>query len=328
MAKIDKQKYLDKVKEWYGNKVKVISEYYGQEYPITICYHCDKHGDTTKTLNAKNVFDRSFNPCSLCKKEKKSIATTNAHKMSKEDLYNRLVSYCQSHNGYVLEEKWTTAKTTYHFKCDNPEHPVFESTADSLYSGKHWCPYCSGRKGNFVERITRLVKEKGGVLVTPYINADTPIRVRCLKHSHEWNVTPCNLLKGKWCNVCSMSINEQTVWDWFNNNGFNVTTQYKFNDLIGLNGNPYRFDFAILDNNNNLLYLIEIDDETHRSKNEYYQDGQKRDRVKDKYCKDHNIPLYRIPISRDKISRKGYDWYYNYLNERLSFLKGMEMKVA
>lgn len=322
LGKIQTERYFENVRTKYGDKVEILSEYQGKERPITICYHCEKHGDTVKTMVAKNVFDRAFNPCKECKKEKKSIATANAHKMSKEDLYNRLVEYCKTWNGKVLEKEWVSAKTVYHFKCDNPEHPTFESTADSLFSGKHGCPYCCGRKGNFAERIAMLVKEKGGEIVTPYVNADTPMRVRCLKHNHEWNITPVNLIKGKWCNVCSMSINEKTAWDWFVNNNFNVTTQYKFDDLIGENGNPYRFDFAILDNNDKLLLLVEIDDETHRSSNECWADGQERDKRKNEYCKRHNISLYRIPIERWKIAKKGYDWYYSYLDNQLNFLKG------
>lgn len=321
MARIQPERYFQKVKDKYGDKVEILSEFQGKERPITICYHCEKHGDTVKVLNAKNVFDRSFNPCKECAREKKSIATTNAWKMSKEDLYIRLVEYCKSCNGRVIEKEWISAKTVYHFKCENPEHPVFESTADSLFSGKHWCPYCCGRRGKFSEQIIELIEEKGGEVVTPYVNSNTPMRVRCLKHNHKWDIAPVNLLKGKWCNVCSMSINEKTAWDWFVDNNFNVTTQYKFDDLIGENGNPYRFDFAILDNNDKLLFLIEIDDEAHRSSNKCWLDGQERDRKKNEYCLRHNIPLYRVPIERYKIAKNGYDWYYSYLDNQLNFLK-------
>lgn len=321
MSKINTERYLEKVRDKYGDKVELLSEYLGKERRITICYHCDKHGDTIKELVAKNVFDRSFNPCSECRKEKKSISTANAHKMSKDDLYERLVDYCKSHNGEVLEKEWISAKTVYHFKCANPEHPVFESTADSLYGGKHWCPFCCGRKGDFAGQIERIVSDKGGVVVTPYVNNTTHMRIKCLKHNHEWNISPLNLIKGKWCNVCSMSVNEKTVFDWFIDNHFNIDVQYRFEDLIGKSGNPYRFDFAILDNNNNLQALVEIDDESHRNMAKYLEDAHERDREKDEYCKKNNIPLYRIPIQRWKISYKGRDWYYNYVDEQLSFLK-------
>ena len=322
MARIDKQGYLNKIQEWYGNKVELLSEYYGKEKRVTICYHCEKHGDTVKEMIAKNVFDRAFNPCKECKKEKKSISTANAHKMTKEDLYNRLVDYCASFNCKVLENEWISAKTVYHFKCSNPDHPVFESSADSLYAGKHQCPYCSGRRGNFAQQIEKIITDKGGVLLSPYVNNSTNLRVKCLKHNHEWSISPVNLLKGKWCNVCSMSINELTVFDWLTDHNYNIDVQYKFDDLIGENGNPYRFDFAILNDDDSLRCLIEIDDETHRSHKKCYEDAHKRDRAKDEYCEKNDIALYRVPIQRWKIADKGRDWYYNYIDEQFSFLKG------
>ena len=66
---------------------------------------------------------------------------------------------------------------------------------------------------------------------------------------------------------------------------------------------PYYFDFAILDNNKNLLYLIEFDGSQHYfAKNnsdwnteENLQKTQLRDSVKNQWCKDNNIPLIRIP---------------------------------
>ena len=47
--------FKQKVKEYHGDKVEVLSEYLGSEKPIKILYHCEKHGDTEKTINAKNV---------------------------------------------------------------------------------------------------------------------------------------------------------------------------------------------------------------------------------------------------------------------------------
>ena len=322
-TKINFGRYLEKVKEKYGDKVEIRGEYQGKEKPISICYHCEKHGDTIKTLNAKNVFDRSFNPCAECKREKKALATSQAHKMTKEDFYNRLVEYCSDYGGEVIEKEWVSAKTVYHFKCNNPEHPVFESTADSLYSGKHWCPYCCGRKGNFEEKIKSVIESKGGELLSQYVNEHTHVEVRCKKHNNTWRVTPSNILKGRFCPVCAMSINEKTAWDWFVDNKFNVVAQYTFEDLKGNDNTPYRFDFALVDDKGNPYTIIEIDDDNHRKNNPECIEGQIRDRIKDAYCEDHNIPLYRIPIERWKITSKGREWYYNYLDSQLKFLKEM-----
>lgn len=149
MAKIQAERYFEKVRTKYGDKVEILSEYQGKERPIVICYHCEKHGDTVKTMVAKNVFDRAFNPCKECKKEKKSIATANAHKMSKEDLYNRLVEYCKSWGGKVIEKD-----------------------------------------------MDDIIMSRNGIRIGKYINASTPVRVKCLEHDFEWDISLNQSTKG------------------------------------------------------------------------------------------------------------------------------------
>ena len=139
--------FENKVKNYHGDTVEILSNYNGSENTIDIVYHCKLHGDTFTTLNAKNICKPYFLPCKQCKSIRKSNAAKNTKKNDKQYYYNRLVNYCRDHGGVVLEKDWTRAKDTYHFKCQNPEHPVFETTADALYGGDHWCPYCSGREG-------------------------------------------------------------------------------------------------------------------------------------------------------------------------------------
>ena len=73
---------------------------------------------------------------------------------------------------------------------------------------------------------------------------------------------------------------------------------YKFEDL-----NKYRFDFYIIDKQ----YCIEYDGETHYQANlhgwhdkEQLKQQQERDEIKNQYCKEHNIPLIRIPYTHLK----------------------------
>lgn len=323
MGRIDKQKYLDKVKELYGDKVKIVSEYLGKEYPITICYHCDKHGDTIKTLNAKNVFNKSFCPCKECQHDHKSKSVSKSHNMTKKDFYDRLIAYCKERNGYVIEKEWKTAKTIYHFKCDNPEHPVFTSTADSLYSNKTWCPWCSGRSGNFEEEINNIITSKGGIKIGEYVNAAIPIKVKCMKHDFEWDITPCNLRKGRWCPICNMSLSEKAVWDWYKERNINIIPQYTFEDLSGECNNKYRFDFAIMSCNNDLQYLLEIDDESHRGQSKKNIYVRNHDKLKNDYCETHGIRIIRIPISYSKLRVMPEEWYREHISNKLSEILGV-----
>ena len=70
--------------------------------------------------------------------------------------------------------------------------------------------------------------------------------------------------------------------------------------------NLKRFDFAILDEKENIVRLIEFDGEQH-FKNVPHWDAieiqQKRDKEKNEYALSHNIPLIRIPYwERNNIS--------------------------
>ena len=67
---------------------------------------------------------------------------------------------------------------------------------------------------------------------------------------------------------------------------------------------PYYFDFAILNDKKELLYLIEFDGIQHFEYNEKsefwdtkksFELTQFRDNLKNQWCKDNNIPLIRIP---------------------------------
>lgn len=73
--------------------------------------------------------------------------------------------------------------------------------------------------------------------------------------------------------------------------------EYSFKHLKGKL--PYRFDFAILNNNGELLYLIEYDGTQHYDRNNgfFSLERIRIDCEKNKFCLDNNIPLIRIPYN-------------------------------
>ena len=80
-------------------------------------------------------------------------------------------------------------------------------------------------------------------------------------------------------------------------------------DFYGDQGQIYRYDFAILDQQQ-VVRLIEFDGEQHYSdrtgiwdKRDSLENIQKRDKDKNNLAKKNNIPLVRIPYwERDKIT--------------------------
>lgn len=70
-----------------------------------------------------------------------------------------------------------------------------------------------------------------------------------------------------------------------------------FKDLKTSRGGICRYDFIIFNDNNEVIRLIEFDGEQHYNKNSFLntQYLEENDELKNKYAKEHNYPLVRIP---------------------------------
>lgn len=102
---------------------------------------------------------------------------------------------------------------------------------------------------------------------------------------------------------CLQSYGEMIIREFLQQNNIDYKEQYSFPDLTGPNGGKLRFDFAIFENNQ-LIYLIEFDGKYHyqtaaKHWQNYYslEDIQYKDKMKNEYCKCHNILLKRIPYT-------------------------------
>jgi len=321
------EQFKEDVFKKHGNKVEILSEYIGQTDPIDFVYHCEKHGDIYKTINAKNIFGRSFQPCEQCRTVLKSIKGKLAVKKDKSFHLKRLQDYCISKGGKLISTEWTKAKNSYEIDCGNPDHPNFITSADSLLNKNgQWCPYCSGRKGDFNTRYKEIIENNDGIMLSDYINGTTHIKVKCNKDGYVWDIYPSNIIKGRWCPICNLPYSEKVPYDYLTNNNYNIIVQYTFDDLKGETNELLKYDFAITNNKNNLLGLIEIDDEEHRYNHTQPRrvKARERDRIKDKYCKDNNIPLLRVEYYHNK-KFEDYGWYYEYIDNNLKdFLHKLE----
>ena len=111
---------------------------------------------------------------------------------------------------------------------------------------------------------------------------------------------------------CIKSKGEYLIAKMLKENNISFQKEYTFDDCKDID--KLKFDFAIF-NNNKLLYLIEYDGIQHFKPGiggwntiDNFKGIQKRDMIKNKYCKQHNIPLIRIKydeeITLDKILLK------------------------
>lgn len=108
------------------------------------------------------------------------------------------------------------------------------------------------------------------------------------------------------CGCIKQSIGEKHIEDILKNNNINYKKEYTIKEL-----NYKRFDFAIKDNDNNIIRLIEFDGRQHyninnifNTKNSYsFEEIQNHDKEKNDYALSYNIPLVRIPYwERDNIT--------------------------
>ena len=102
------------------------------------------------------------------------------------------------------------------------------------------------------------------------------------------------------CPFCNIkSSGEAKITQILRNNNINYIKEYAFSDLRNDKTNALlRYDFAILNDKNEIQLLIEFDGEQHYHQNTYFkeklEDIQYRDNLKNEYAKSHNIPLKRI----------------------------------
>lgn len=119
----------------------------------------------------------------------------------------------------------------------------------------------------------------------------------------------------KSCGCINQSNREYYIEELLKKLGVNYKTQYTFSDCKSDRNYVLRFDFAILDNNNSLLCLIEYDGEQHFRPvlwfggEVVFHEYIERDNIKTSYCQDHNIPLYRLPytLTEKEIKEKIYN---------------------
>lgn len=100
--------------------------------------------------------------------------------------------------------------------------------------------------------------------------------------------------------------------------------EYRFDNFYADTPNHiYRFDYGILDINNNLICLIEWDGKQHfpegmsnRFTPDLIEQNQKRDEIKNKFCKDNSIKLLRIKYTEEANVDKILDnWFESAMKE-------------
>lgn len=130
-------------------------------------------------------------------------------------------------------------------------------------------------------------------------------RCKCDCGNDNYEIDAVRLVAGE-VNSCrcnnSKSRGEYQIQQILIDNHILFKCEYSFSDLRNIL--PYRYDFAIFNENGQLQRLIEFDGEQHFKSGsgwntkENFERTQKSDKEKNEYALSHNIPLVRIPYTK------------------------------
>ena len=288
----NEQKFKKTLYDKFNGTIDMIDSYINATTPIK--FHCNNCGNEWITEPKTIILTKGCQHC-----------YTNRHSMTNEEFQQRLK---EKFNGNITtNDTYNNMITRMTFKCNRCGN-IWETTWNSL---KHCralgCRICNAQlqrktMEQFKQDLEKVHGHKLSVL-SEYITVIKPIQIQCNICNRIFKATPNTLLSGKGCNCLSTSKGEQYCEEFLIEHGCNYKTQYKLYDCK--DKNPLPFDFAIFDNQEQLLCLIEFGGKQHLSADNHHSDDkeqrqqffeytQKHDQIKTNYCLNNKIPLIRI----------------------------------
>ncbi len=211
------------------------------------------------------------------------------------------------HDGEVVAlEDYKGSKCKIMFDKTTCGHEPWLAEPGQILQGTS-CPKCKGEKSAATLTLTneefllRLEKVHNGevVALSPYRSQQHKIMFNKITCEHEpWITTTRNVLRGTGCPLCRESKGERFVAIILGAQNVVCEREKRFPDCKYYN--PLPFDFSVKLPCGKYL-LIEIDGIFHREAAEGLTTTkdlakqQKRDRIKDEYCKKNGHTLIRIP---------------------------------
>lgn len=192
----------------------------------------------------------------------------------------------------------------------------FETSFTDLRGNKvTQCKSCASKQGaekqkHDIEDVRKYIENNSTskLLSKKYPNSVTKISLLC-ECGREFKVTFhkfCSENK-KRCNYCSkrVSMGEHEIIRYLDYSGINYVYEYSTKKCLG-KSRPLKFDFAILDNMQNVCLFIEFDGQQHEVSKKWFggeeklQQQKEYDNIKTEFCKVNQIRLLRIPYSELK----------------------------
>lgn len=166
------------------------------------------------------------------------------------------------------------------------------------------CPYCAGRKidstNSLLSKAPMISKEwhpTKNVITADKIHYKSGKKAWWLGScGHEWNSVVYHRINGVGCPYCKESKGEKLIAEILQKLNVKFSREHRISECR--DHNPLPFDFII---NTTPIKLIEYQGAQHYDSVEWFGGKEslktlkRRDDIKEKFCKQHNIPLLIIP---------------------------------
>lgn len=269
----------------HEGRFKRVSDYIGAKKVITL-----KDAKCGATFTEKWDQFRTDPRCKICERDyssAKAYSQDDVDRILSQEGYVRLTPYSNTYNSVRIR----------HEKCGWE----YDTRMQNFNSGRR-CPKCGGTKPYTQKEVEAIVSEvtNGEFEVAGrYTRSRDKLTIKHNKCGRTFETEFYNFKNKKRCYFCHRSSGEKVITEMFEKLKINFKPQFTFPDCR--NKIPLPFDFAVMDDKNSPMLLVEYDGVQHFKAVDFFGGEVEflqtkiRDEIKTQYCVDHNIPLLRIP---------------------------------
>ena len=305
------KEFENKLQQIHGNKFKLLELYISTQDRIH--FQCENNHIF---IENPMIILKSNYQCHICKKQEflHNVIITKG-----KEFKEKLAKF--SNNTIIMLEPYTGIENKIKFKCLICDHE-WKTMPSNIIHKNQLCPQCALNQRrlstqDIINILHKSFPDDHILFCDNYKNVNTKGKCFCKKCNNEFYATMDALKLGYGCPQCDFTISrgEKFLCEILSQINIQYKTQYIIEQCKYKS--PLRFDFGIINDVKQLLYLIEYDGKQHYSwkacfgkteqiKKAEFKSIQIRDNIKNQYCKDNNIPLIRLKKwhSNDDIFKK------------------------
>lgn len=311
MSKLTTEEFIERSRQVHGNRYDYsLVNYISAHKRVKII--CQLHGEFDQIARKHS----DGHNCRECTGHYGFKTSLDYKKLTKIDFVNKATEIHGAKYDYsdvVISDETSKATTKLSIICH--KHGEFLQTINKHISRKQGCVLCyhdrcTDTTESFIEKANKIHKFSFDYSKVNYVKNDVLVCIVCKTHG-DFYLSPHTHLKGQGCKKCSESLGERAVRHFLERNKIEFTTQKTFDDCKNpKTGRHLKFDFYL----QKLNVIVEFDGQQHVEppKNFFgrvfteseasliFDKIKYTDEIKNKYCKDNNIALVRVPHTKRK----------------------------